>query len=57
MANLSLLHFADCDFCGQVKWIKGTPHGCYCTDCMRIMIDEFTEAIEDIEKQEEEWDN
>lgn len=54
MANKSLLHFANCDFCGQIKWIKGTPHGCYCADCMRIMIDEFTEAIEDIEEQEEE---
>ena len=41
---------ADCEFCGKTKPIKGTPHGCFCIDCFSLMIDEFTEAIFDLEE-------
>ena len=44
------IYVADCDFCGKVKPIKGTPHGCFCIDCFSLMIDEFTEAIFDLEE-------
>ena len=48
----SLIHFANCDFCGQDKTIIGTPHGCFCKECLRLMIDEFEGAIEDLEEKE-----
>ena len=50
----SLIHFANCDFCGQDKTIIGTPHGCFCKECLRLMIDEFEGAIEDLEDAEGE---
>ena len=48
----NLIHFANCDFCGQDKTIIGTPHGVYCKDCLRLIIEEFEEAIEDLEEKE-----
>lgn len=50
----SLIHFANCDFCGQDKITIGTPHGVYCKDCLRLMIEEFEEAIQDLENAEDE---
>lgn len=48
----NLIYFANCDFCGQDKITIGTPHGVYCKDCLRLMIEEFEEAIQDLEEKE-----
>ena len=29
----------------------GTPHGIYCKDCLRLMIEEYEEAIQDLEDE------
>ena len=49
-----LICFANCDFCGQDKIIIGTPHGCYCKKCLELIIEEFEEAIYDLEEYEDE---
>lgn len=47
----SPIHFANCDFCGQDKIIIGTPHGCYCKECLQLIIEEFEGAIEELEEE------
>ena len=49
-----LIHFSDCEFCGRDKIIIGTPHGCYCKECLELIIAEFEEAISDLEDYEDE---
>jgi hypothetical protein len=49
---MEVTHGYDCEFCGQFKPIVCTTWGCFCKDCFQIMIDEFTEAVETLEKEE-----
>lgn len=43
----------ECDFCGQVKPIVCTTHGCYCGPCFQIIIDECVEALDVLWKAED----
>lgn len=43
---MKVVYGYECDFCGQVKPIVCTTHGCYCRSCFQLIIDECAEALD-----------
>ena len=44
----------DCDFCGKVHpYISSNSFGVYCPDCLKIMIGECEDSINEIVEAEE----
>lgn len=44
----------DCDFCGKVHpYISSNSFGVYCLDCLKIMIGEYEDSINEIIEAEE----
>lgn len=51
---MSVYRNCDCDFCGKVvPYVSSNSFGVYCPDCLRIMIDECTDSIDEIIEAEE----
>ena len=46
---MTVIHGYECDFCGVC-----TTHGCYCSSCFQLIIDEYTEALAAFEEEENE---
>ena len=41
---------SECEFCGKKKVIVAcTPFGCYCKDCLQLILDECDQGIEEIQ--------
>jgi len=44
----------DCDFCGKVHpYVSSNSFGVYCPDCLKIMIEECEDSINEIVEAEE----
>ena len=44
----------DCEFCGKVHpYVSSNSFGVYCPECLRIMIAECTDSIDEIIEAEE----
>lgn len=51
---MSVYRDCECDFCGKVvPYVSSNSFGVYCLDCLRIMIGECTDSIDEIIEAEE----
>ena len=54
MIKMSVYRDCDCDFFGKVvPYVSSNSFGIYCPDCLRIIIEECEESINEIIEVEE----